>query len=506
LGAAEAVLGPAADRQAVLTPSLPPAATTAPAGPGAPRAGTPAGPEASSSAGSAASTPAGPEAGWAAPTMSLPVVATGLVIQPAMELPMPAEAAGADALDRLATLDIPGAGLGNLAQVVDFAAATQGTPAPEPWRSVRVMLVHGDHSGGAAAGTVPGESTRRADQARSGEGPLARLAAEAGATLQVIDAPTAAPIEAGPALVETAVDAALRYGWQLAEDAVEAGVRVIVLGACGAGSETASAAVLAATAGAEPAAVLARVLEPGGLVDDTAWMIRCATVRDALHRTRRGTRTAKEVLAELGGGDIAIATGILLGATARRTPVLLDGPVGVAAGLISRDLAGQARHWCLLADHGGHPTVKHAADVLGLTPLFDLRMDLGEGAAALATLPLLRSALALAATLPVHPALAPTVEPESDGWQPEPADDEPTGQTDGGPADNRIDNGGAADNRPDIGPADNRPDDSEFIEPEPAGPGPAAPDRPEPAGEPTGNGGWAAPDVPAGGTTAPRGA
>ncbi|MEK8109919.1 nicotinate-nucleotide--dimethylbenzimidazole phosphoribosyltransferase [Micromonospora sp. M12] len=64
---------------------------------------------------------------------------------------------------------------------------------------------------------------------------------------------------------------------------------------------------------------------------------------------------------------MAVATGVLLGATARRVPVLLDGPVGMAAGMVSRDLAGQARHWCLLADHGGHPAVRLAADVLGLT-------------------------------------------------------------------------------------------------------------------------------------------
>jgi hypothetical protein len=125
--------------------------------------------------------------------------------------------------------------------------------------------------------------------------------------------------------------------------------------------------------------VLGRVITADGEIDDAAWMLRCAAVRDALHRTRRSPRTAKDVLAELGGGDIAVATGVLLGATARRLPVLLDGPVGLAAGMISRDLAGQARHWCLLPDHGGHPAVRLAADVLGLTPLLDLRLDLGEG-------------------------------------------------------------------------------------------------------------------------------
>jgi nicotinate-nucleotide--dimethylbenzimidazole phosphoribosyltransferase len=341
-----------------------------------------------------------------APTMALPMVATGLVIQPGMDLPMPDEHAGPSASDRLATLDVAGAGLGALERVVTFAAATQGTGSPVPWRSVRVLLMQGDHDGGAAAGDPPGESARRAELARAGEGALARLAAEAGASLQVVDAPTAAPMELGPALTTDAVEAALRHGWRLAEQAADSGVDLIVIAACGAGTEAAAAAVLAATAGAEPAAVLGRVIAPGGRVDDPAWMLRCAAVRDAVHRTRNSPRGAKDVLAELGGGDIAIATGVLLGATARRTPVLIDGPVGVAAGLVSRDLAGQARHWCLLPDHGGHPAVRLAADVLGLNPLLDLRLDLGEGATALAALPLLRAALTLAAGLPAHPTLA----------------------------------------------------------------------------------------------------
>ncbi|RIV38478.1 bifunctional adenosylcobinamide kinase/adenosylcobinamide-phosphate guanylyltransferase [Micromonospora radicis] len=372
--------------------------------------------------------------GWTAPTMALPVAASGLIIQPGMELPMPDEYAGPQAVDRLATLDVPGTGLGVLEQVVSFAAATQGTATPAPWRSVRVLLLHGDHDGDAAAGSLPGESARQAEQARSGAGVLARLTADYGAGLQVVEAPTAAPIEREPALSAEQVDAALRYGWRLAEEAVDAGVQLLVLAACGAGTEAAAAAVLAATAGAEPPAVLARVVTENGEIDDVAWMARCAAIRDALHRTRRSSRDAKDVLAQLGGGDIAVATGILLGATARRTPVLLDGPVGVAAGLVSRDLAGQARHWCLLADHGGHPAVKLAADVLGLTPLTELRLGLGEGANAMTVLPMLRSVLALAAALPARPDRDPadggTDEPaqetEPDFREPEPDGPGPT--------------------------------------------------------------------------------
>ncbi|MEU7977562.1 bifunctional adenosylcobinamide kinase/adenosylcobinamide-phosphate guanylyltransferase [Micromonospora sp. NPDC049081] len=465
--------------------------------------------------------PAAPTAdgtGWAAPTMALPVVATGLVIQPGMELPMPDEYAGPQAVQRLGTLDLPGAGLGVLERVVEFAAATQGTPTPTPWTGVRVLLLHGDHAGGAAAGAPVGESARLARQARAGRGALARLAAESGASLQVVDAPPSAPIEHGPALDADAVEAALRYGWRLAEEAAEAGVRLLVLGACGAGAEAAAAAVLVATAGAEAPTVLGRVHTADGEIDDAAWMVRCATVRDALHRTRRSPRDAKDILAELGGGDVAVAAGVLLGATARRVPVLLDGPVGLAAGMVARDLAGQARHWCLLVDHGGHPAVRLAADVLGLTPLLDLRLDLGEGANALAALPLLRSVLALAGSLPAHPHHGgpddePTGDPTGDvaPTTPTAATATPTGEVGATPtgevgatptgeveantvpatADRASDlpagdaATGAAD--PDAGPAVGEvadpdagpagPDATpEFAEPVPAGPGPTTTD------------------------------
>src|SRR5690606_13262301 len=101
-----------------------------------------------------------------------------------MDLPMPDEDAGSAALERLGTLDFAGAGLGHLDRVVRFAAATQSDPVPVPWRSARVLLLHGDHAGGAAAGTSLASSARRAEEARRGVGPLALLAAQAGATLE----------------------------------------------------------------------------------------------------------------------------------------------------------------------------------------------------------------------------------------------------------------------------------------------------------------------------------
>ena len=388
--------------------------------------------------------PAGPPATAAAPvlnepTMVLPLVAARTVIEPGMDLPLPDSDAGPDARDRLATVDFPGSGLGSLVEAVEFAAATQATVTPQPWAAVRVLLISGRHAGGAAAGDDPADVERRVAQVENGEGVLSRLAGAAGADIAVLRTAEAAPIEDGPALTDDEVDRALQQGWQLADAAAEAGKDLLVLASIGVGTDAMAAAVTAATTGAEPVAVLPRVLRPGGVIDDEAWMTRCAVVRDALHRIRREPRGAKDILRELGGPDLAVVTGALLGAAARRLPVLLDGPVGIAAGLVARDVASQTRHWCLLVDVGGLELVRQGGDVLGLTPVLELGLGLGEGANALATLPMLRTAVGLAAAVPVHPAMLAE-------------------QGDGGTADPMVTNDG----------------DVDFAEPEPHGPGPAS--------------------------------
>jgi NaMN:DMB phosphoribosyltransferase len=101
------------------------------------------------------------------------------------------------------------------------------------------------------------------------------------------------------------------------------------------------------------------------------------------------------VLAAAGGADIAVAMGLVLGAAARRTPVVVDGPVGIAAALLARDIAGVSRQWILLADHGGHPTVKAGASALDVQPLVELGLGLGEGAAGLMTVSLIQAGLSI---------------------------------------------------------------------------------------------------------------
>lgn len=371
-------------------------------------------------------------------TQALPIVATGLVIQQNMDLPIPDSDARDAARDHLHLLDVPGSGLGRLAEIVLFAAGVQGRAVPVPWQRPRMLLLHGDHEGDVAAGQTPHGSALLAAQARRGEGPIGLLAAEHGVSLQIVDTATAEAIEHTRAAEPDTVEGLLRYGWQLADEAADSGVDLLLLGSCGAGAEATAAAVVSAVTGAEVPGLLNRVVSADGRVDDAAWMLRCAAVRDALHRVRGRVLPAKEMLTELGGPDLAVAAGVILGATARRTPVLLDGPVGVAAGLIARDLGSQSRLWCALADTGRHPTTVLAADVLGLTALTDLNTGLGEGAGALLALPLLRSALTLAASLPALPPLLD--EPPAHLQEPE---EEPDDDTD--PAVSRADDASVVD-------------------------------------------------------------
>src|SRR5262249_42766430 len=150
-----------------------------------------------------------------------------------------------EAGDRLRTLDLAGAGLGALASVVQFAAATQGRADPRPWRNPRALLLRGDHAGGVAAGYSPVDAQRAVDAALDGGGTLGLLAAAAGASVQLVDCPPAHAIEERDALDEATVEEALGLGWRLAQSAADEGVDLLILAAVGSGSEAGAVAVTA---------------------------------------------------------------------------------------------------------------------------------------------------------------------------------------------------------------------------------------------------------------------
>jgi nicotinate-nucleotide--dimethylbenzimidazole phosphoribosyltransferase len=98
------------------------------------------------------------------------------------------------------------------------------------------------------------------------------------------------------------------------------------------------------------------------------------------------------LLAAIGGADLAAMTGLLVGAAARRTPVLLDGVVSGACALVAQRIAYRTPQWYLAGHRSTEPAHAAALERLGLDPLLDLGLRLGEGSGALVALPLLRAA------------------------------------------------------------------------------------------------------------------
>ncbi|MEV6929199.1 bifunctional adenosylcobinamide kinase/adenosylcobinamide-phosphate guanylyltransferase [Dactylosporangium sp. NPDC051485] len=350
------------------------------------------------------------EAAGAGTVLSTADGGDALSFSPGMELPLPDESTAHEAGERLRTLRLNGAGLGGLTPVVRFAGGVQGRPDPRPFQRPRVLVLRGDRTGGFSAGDTAEAADRRLQEVVDGTGTIAMLAATAGASVQAIDCPDAGPAEVHDSLDDSTVDAALTLGWRLADAAANEGVDLLVLAACGAGSDAAAAAVVAVLTGAEPAALLGRVVNASGFVDDAAWIRKIGAVRDARHRIRARSRAPHVMLSMVGGGDIAVATGAILGAASRRLPIMVDGPVAIAGALVARDYGAQTRHWLLMPDHGENPTVKLAADVLGAVPFLQMGLALGEGATALTALPLVNTALTIGAATPVRvdPPAQPT--------------------------------------------------------------------------------------------------
>jgi nicotinate-nucleotide--dimethylbenzimidazole phosphoribosyltransferase len=159
----------------------------------------------------------------------------------------------------------------------------------------------------------------------------------------------------------------------------------------GIGNTTAASAIVAALTGAEPARVTGR----GTGVDDDALGRKVAAVERAIAVNRPDPADPVGVLAALGGLEIAAIAGLLLGAAARRVPVVLDGFVTSAGALVAATLAPAIRPRLIAAHRSPEPGHGVALASLGLRPYLDLGMRLGEGTGAALLIGLLVQALEL---------------------------------------------------------------------------------------------------------------
>ena len=183
----------------------------------------------------------------------------------------------------------------------------------------------------------------------------------------------------------------IEIGIELVDRLAGEGVDLLAIGEMGIGNTTASSALAAVLLGKPPEEVTGR----GTGVDDEGWRHKVDAIGRSLAANPIAPGNPLAVLAALGGFEIAGLTGLVLGAATRRIPVLLDGFItGVAALLAARLSSASADY--LIASHrsseSGHGPVLEA---LGLVPLLDLDLRLGEGSGAALALPLVGAALAI---------------------------------------------------------------------------------------------------------------
>jgi nicotinate-nucleotide--dimethylbenzimidazole phosphoribosyltransferase len=323
----------------------------------------------------------------------------------------PDEQAARQALARHAQLTKPLGSLGRLEQVGVWLAACQGACPPRPLGRPRVVVFAGDH-GIARQGVSaypPEVTSQMVANFLAGGAAVNVLAAAAGATVRVADLAVDSPEEAAgtpaqvtrhkvrrssgridveDALTEDQVHAALAAGRAIADEEVDGGADLLIAGDMGIGNTTPASVLVAALTGAEPVAVVGR----GTGVDDAGWMRKTAAVRDALRRVRPVRHDPVALLRTVAGADLTAIAAFLAQAAARRTPVLLDGLVVGAAALVAERLAPGASAWWLAGHRSVEPAHTLLLEHLGLEPLLDLGMRLGEGSGALAALPLVTMA------------------------------------------------------------------------------------------------------------------
>jgi nicotinate-nucleotide--dimethylbenzimidazole phosphoribosyltransferase len=192
-----------------------------------------------------------------------------------------------------------------------------------------------------------------------------------------------------PALTRDEARTAIEVGIRVAGDLIDAGAGILLTGDMGIANTTPAAALIAAFTGADAAEVTGR----GTGVDDPTYARKVAVVRAALARHAPDPADPVGVLASVGGLEHAALAGLILGAAARRVPVLLDGVIAVSAALAAAALAPDARGAMIAGHRSAEPGATVGLRRLGLDPLVDLGLRLGEGTGALLALPLVASAV-----------------------------------------------------------------------------------------------------------------
>lgn len=323
----------------------------------------------------------------------------------AIRSPDPALALRAQA--RLDQLTKPPGSLGRLEELARRVVVMTGEPMPRLSRPV-IFTLAGDH-GVVAEGVSAYPQVVTAQMVENlcrGSAAVNVLARHVGAQVVVADLGVAAELPAYPGLVSRKVAPGTdnmahgpAMGREQALRAVEVGIELVGeaapdlvgTGEMGIGNTTAASALTVALTGADPEAATGL----GTGIDEATRRRKLEAIRRALAVNRPDPADPLDPLAKVGGLEIAGLVGIILAAAARKVPVVVDGFIATAAALVAVRLKAEARDYLIASHRSPEPGHRLLLETLGLAPLLDLGMRLGEGTGAALGIGLIQAALGL---------------------------------------------------------------------------------------------------------------
>jgi len=314
------------------------------------------------------------------------------------------------ARDRQNQLTKPAGSLGRLETLsIQVAGITGRLDAPLSERAI--IVAAGDH-GVTAEGVsaFPASVTpQMVLNFLNGGAAINVLARQVGARVVVLDAGVAAELPAhpdlingkvalgtancaqGPAMSREQAVQAIEAGIGAVAREAERGLHLVGTGDMGIGNTTPSSAICAVLTGASVADVTGR----GTGIDEETRQHKIKIIERALQVNQPDPNDALDVLAKVGGFEIGAIAGIILGAAARRIPVLVDGFISTAGALVAAALSSESRHYMVAAHRSVEPGHRIMQEYLELQPIFYLDLRLGEGTGAALAMPVVASAVAI---------------------------------------------------------------------------------------------------------------
>ena len=311
------------------------------------------------------------------------------------------------AWERLDSLTKPPRSLGRLETLAAQIACIQGTDHPKVGKKM-ILLMAGDH-GVVEEGIspFPQDVTWQMVANFTAQGAaINQMARSVHADVTVFDVGVARDISdfvgirhvnvahgtenmaVGPAMTREQCAQAVLVGVEAAREAAERGYTLIGTGEMGIGNTTAAAALTAAFTGAEPEAIVGC----GTGLDDAGVAHKAAVVRRALAVNHVADLDALGVLAAVGGLEIAALAGIVIGGAEEGVAVVSDGFISGAATLAALELCPMAREYVLPSHLSVEPGHRVLLEFIGLEPVLDLDMRLGEGTGAALAMGIIDSA------------------------------------------------------------------------------------------------------------------